>query len=132
MTVNAPPVTSAPTGHRRRWVWPLVAVLALGAGLRVAAILTVGDVPRPHGDEGYYVAAGRSLARGEGYPDSVRPPGVPFLVAAAFLTWGESLTAVRLAQVPVSLVIVAVVFALALRRFGLRAATAAGGLCAVH
>jgi arylsulfatase A-like enzyme/4-amino-4-deoxy-L-arabinose transferase-like glycosyltransferase len=109
----------------------LAAVLLLAAALRVAAVLTIGDAPALHGDETYYVDAGRAIARGEGHPGSVRPPGFPFLIAGVFRAFGESLTAVRLAQVVLSLAVVAAVFDLGRRRFGWRAGVAAAILCAV-
>jgi arylsulfatase A-like enzyme/4-amino-4-deoxy-L-arabinose transferase-like glycosyltransferase len=118
-------------GGARRPVAVLAALLLLAAALRVAAALTVGDVPALHGDETYYVEAGRAVARGLGYPDSVRPPGWPFLVAAVFRIFGESLTALRLVQVAVSLVAVALVYDVARRRYGPRAALVAGLFCAV-
>ncbi len=58
----------------------------------------MGDAPALHGDEAYYVAAARSLAGGLGHPDSVRGPGLSFLIAGVFRVFGESLTAVRLVQ----------------------------------
>ncbi len=109
----------------------LAAILVLAAGVRVAAALTVGGATALHGDEAYYVAAGRSLAAGLGYPDSVRGPGLPFLIAAVFRTFGESLTAVRLVQAAISLLVVAAVFDLARRRFDLPAAVAGGLICAL-
>jgi arylsulfatase A-like enzyme len=118
-------------GEPRHPARVLAALLLLAAALRVAAVFTVGDVPSLHGDETYYVEAGRAVARGLGYPDSVRPPGWPFLVAGVFRVFGESLTAVRLAQVMLSLAVVALVFDVARRRFGARAALGAGLLCAI-
>ena len=110
----------------------LAAVLALGAGLRVAAILTVGASPRLHGDEVDYVAAAASLARGDGYPGAVRAPGLPFFLAAVFRSFGESLVAARLAQVPLALATIAMVFDLVRPRFGARAAALSALVVALH
>jgi 4-amino-4-deoxy-L-arabinose transferase-like glycosyltransferase len=101
-------------------------VLAAGAIPRVAAVLTVGDVREPHGDEGYYLAAAQSLVRGEGHPGSMRPPGYPVFLAAASRVSDGSLTALRLAQVPLSLLSIALVFSLVARRFGAEAAAVSG------
>lgn len=112
-----------------RW---LAFVLATAALLRVAAILTVGSSPRLHGDEGDYVEAALSLARGQGYPGAVRAPGHPALLAAVFGVFGESLLAARLAQVPLALATVAMVFDLVRPRWGARAAAISAAVVALH
>ncbi|MFN8602505.1 MAG: sulfatase-like hydrolase/transferase [Candidatus Binatia bacterium] len=109
----------------------LLVLLAAGA-LRVASAFTLGDVTRLHGDEGYYVRAARSLAAGDGYPGSLRPPGYPLFVASALAAGGGSLRVARVAQIAVGLAGIAALFALVLRRFGTRAAVLSSLLCALH
>lgn len=120
-----------PRTDRRAWA-ALGALLVVGALLRLGAIFTVGDLATMHGDEVNYVSAARSLAIGAGYPDSMRPPAFPFFVSLVLTLSGGSLNAVRVAQVPISLIVVAVVFDLVRRRYGVRAAFLSGLLCAVH
>ncbi len=116
---------------RRRAV-ALTAVLLVALVVRVLALVLLGDAARPHGDEGYYVYAARSLVDGAGYPGSVRPPGWPAFMAAVMLVFGKGLTAVRVAQIGVSLVMIALVFDLVVRRFGTAAALVSALLCALH
>lgn len=116
----------------RRAAFVLVAILVIAGALRLAALLLVGDIPKLHGDEGYYVSAARQMVRGEGYPDSVRPPGLPFFVAGVMTVFGRGLTAVRIAQIGVSLLGVALVFALVRRRFGTTPAALSAALVAIH
>lgn len=110
----------------------LLLVLLAAAALRLASAFTLGDVTRVHGDEGYYVRAARSLAAGEGYPGSLRPPGYPLFVATAFAAGGGSLRVARVAQIAVALAGIATLFALVRRRFGTRAAVLSSLLCALH
>lgn len=112
--------------ERKRAFLALLGLLVLGALLRVGAIFTVGDVSVLQGDEEYYVAHGFALARGEAYGDSMRAPLFPAFVAVVARLCGFSLTAVRLAQVPVSLLAVVFVFDLVRRRFGTRAGLLSG------
>lgn len=116
----------------RRRAAALTAVLLVALVVRVLALLLFGDAAKPHGDEGYYVFAARSLADGAGYPGSVRPPGWPAFMAAVMLVFGKGLTAVRVAQIGVSLVTIALVFDLVARRFGTAAAVVSALLCALH
>lgn len=110
----------------------LAIVLAVAAAARIAAILTVGSSPHLHGDEVDYVEAALSLARGEGHPGAVRAPGYPAFLAAVFSAFGESLVAARLAQVPLALSTVAMVFDLVRPRFGARAAAISAAVTALH
>jgi len=122
----------APARVERGPAYALVAVLALAAVLRLSAVLLLGDVPRGHGDEGYYISAARSLVRGDGYPGSVRPPGFPLFMAGVMAVFGQGLTAVRVAQVGVSLLAVALVFALVRRRYGTSPAAVSALLVAIQ
>ncbi|MFM8412802.1 MAG: ArnT family glycosyltransferase [Alphaproteobacteria bacterium] len=110
----------------------LAIVLAVAAITRIAATLTVGSSPDLHGDEGDYVAAALSLARGRGYPGAVRAPGYPAWLAGVFAVFGESLAAARLAQVPLALAMVAMVFDLVRPRWGARAAAISAAVVALH
>jgi len=105
-------------------------LLLLAGGLRLTAVLTVGAAPELHGDEGQYVEAAMALARGDGYPGSARPPGFPAFLAIVIHILGPDPQALRLAQIPLSLVTVLLVFNLVLVRFGLRSAFLSGLLCA--
>ncbi|MBY0276211.1 sulfatase-like hydrolase/transferase [Candidatus Binatia bacterium] len=109
----------------------LLLVLLLAALLRVASALTLGDVERLHGDEGYYVRAARSLVAGDGYPGALRPPGYPAFVAAALALGGGSLRAARMVQIGVALLGVALVGAIVRRRFGAGAAALSALLAAL-
>lgn len=108
----------------------LAGVLVLATGLRLGAVVTVGAVPELHGDEPQYVHAAFSLARGDGYPGSARPPGYPAFLALVARLLGSDLLWFRLAQVAVALVGVALVFVLVQRRFGRRAALGSALGCA--
>src|SRR5215831_6097503 len=119
-------------GDPRAGTASLILIVLVAAILRGAALATIGDIPKPHGDEVYYVRAGTSLADGKGYQDSIRPPGQPALIALAFLAFGRSLAAPRVLEVLVSLPAIALVFALARPRFGHRAALLSALICAVH
>ena len=72
-------------------------------------------------DEPNYVGLAVPLSQGEGYVDKwiwVRPPGYPIYLAAFLLLPGGSLSLAALVQVLLSVVNVAVVYALALEVFG--------------
>jgi arylsulfatase A-like enzyme/4-amino-4-deoxy-L-arabinose transferase-like glycosyltransferase len=106
-------------------------VLILAALLRVASALTLGDVDRLHGDEGYYVRVARSLVAADGYPGALRPPGYPAFVAAALATGGGSLRAARVAQIAVGLLGIALLAAIVAQRFGSTAAALSALLVAI-
>lgn len=110
----------------------LLLVLLIAGALRVASALTLGDVQTLHGDEGYYVRTARSIARGDGHPGALRPPGYPAFVALGLVAGGGSLRVARMAQIGVALIGVAALFALVRRRFGTAAATVSALVCALH
>jgi 4-amino-4-deoxy-L-arabinose transferase-like glycosyltransferase len=110
----------------------LVVLFVLAAAVRLWALWAVGDVPTLHGDERYYINAARSLARGAGYPGSMRPPGFPFLAAVVFRATTDSLQALRVAQIAVSLVGLWFFFDLLRRRFGARPALISSAIVALH
>lgn len=109
----------------------LLLVLLTAVVLRLASALTLGDVDKLHGDEGYYVRAARALAAGEGYPGALRPPGYPAFVAGALAIAGGSLRAARLVQIGAALLGVALLAAIVRQRFGPRAAAISALLVAV-
>ena len=110
----------------------LVVLFVLAAAVRLWALWAIGDVPKLHGDEGYYIDAARSLARGGTYPGSMRPPGFPFFAAAVFRATTESLQALRVAQIALSLVGLWFFFDVLRRRFGARPALISSAIVAFH
>jgi 4-amino-4-deoxy-L-arabinose transferase-like glycosyltransferase len=110
----------------------ILVLLLVGAALRVMAVLTVGNIDQPHGDEREFLSLGRGLARGDGYPDSHRPPGFPFFVSIVYRLFGPDPIAIRLAQVTLSLAVIVLIFDLADRRFGRAAAIVSGALAAAQ
>ena len=84
----------APTADQsnRRFSWPAVPwPVLLVAGLMVAALVAVSGAYGFHGDEMYFIVAGRHPAFG--YVD--QPPLTPLLSAASVALFGASPTAVR-------------------------------------
>jgi 4-amino-4-deoxy-L-arabinose transferase-like glycosyltransferase len=100
----------------------VLAILAIAAALRLAALFTVGDNPTLRGDETYYIKQAASLANGDGYPGAMRPPGFAAFLAASSALFGGELFHLRVAQLLGSLVAVAIVFDLVARRFSPKAA----------
>ena len=98
--------------------------------LRLLALWQFADVDL-HGDENYYQRAAKSILAGDGHPGSLRPPLFPAFIALVYGLFGKSLLALRLVQILLSLVTLAAVFQITAQRFGTRAATYAGMLCAV-
>lgn len=84
-------------------------------------------------DEAEYASIGRSLARGEGYRvgdqvEYLRPPVLPFSIAASLLAFGENGDAIaKLPSVAYTLLLVAAVYAFLLRDGG-RVAALAGAV----
>jgi len=93
-----------------------VLLLALAVRLvPLAAILANGGSPLI-GDEGNYVEAALSLAHGGGIPDRwiwIRPPGYIAVAAAVFRLTADSLVALQLVQIVLSLLTIAATYALA-------------------
>ncbi|MBM4243950.1 MAG: glycosyltransferase family 39 protein [Deltaproteobacteria bacterium] len=118
--------------QRNGAVAALLILLLVGMVLRLVGIFTVGNVPKLHGDERYYVRAARTLLDQGSFPGSFRPPGYAAFIAGSLrvLPWGSR--GVQLAQAAVSLVALALVFDLVCRRFGVRPALLSGLLCAVN
>src|SRR3954451_23070159 len=105
--------------------WGLVAVLALGLALRLIPLVGVlaNGGSRLIGDEGNYVEAAISLAHGGGIPDRwlwIRPPAYMVFDAAVFLLSNDSLVALQLAQIAVSLLTIVATYILVLVGFSNR------------
>jgi 4-amino-4-deoxy-L-arabinose transferase-like glycosyltransferase len=100
----------------------LIAVLVLAGLLRLIPLWVVsanGGNPLI-GDEGNYVEAALSLAGGGGIPDRwlwIRPPGYIAFAAAIFRLAANSLVALQLAQIAVSLLTIIATYALVLVAF---------------
>ncbi len=111
---EAPPGASRP---HRAWPWSLLAILALAAAIRVVplvAVLANGGSPII-GDEGNYVEAAQALAHGLGIPDRwlwIRPPAYIVFVAGVFRLSNDSLVALQVAQIAVSLLTIAATYGL--------------------
>ncbi len=119
----------------RSWQSPTVLiglVLVAGLGVRLTVLSAVGEPPDLHGDEVDYVHAARSLLGGDGYPGSARPPGWPFLLSLVWRVFGPTLTAGRIAQFLLSLLVALLICDWARRAYGPRAGLLSGLLCAVH
>lgn len=129
--VTAPAATASAPALRTVRAVILVAIVALAAALRLAALLTVGDNPDLRGDETYYIKQVASLATGAGYQGAMRPPGFPAFLAAWAVLLGGDLFHLRLAQLLVSLLAVAIVFDLVQRRFSPCAAAISAAAIAV-
>jgi len=115
-----------------RWV---LALVALGVGVRAAGLLLAGDL-EPYGDESHYLYLALAWNRFGFYSDCAQylwPPGYPFLLAAGLKAFGShAIFAIKLVQVLISGVNGSVIMRLAGRLFGPRAAFLAGLLWALH
>lgn len=108
------------TGNRTLGLW-----VAAGLAVRLVILSQTGDLGPRIADEQHYVELAGSLADGRGFawatgePTSLRPPLYPAMVAAVWRATGtDSLQAVRLVQITLSLVTALVVLDLGRRAFG--------------
>ena len=92
-------------GSRALWL-----VLAIGLVTRLILVWSVRDVGLNIADEQHYATIATNLVHGDGFsrepgwPTSIRPPLFPFMVATIWrLAGAGDVTAVRLAQIPLSL-----------------------------
>jgi 4-amino-4-deoxy-L-arabinose transferase-like glycosyltransferase len=108
----------------------LLTCLAVATLLRLLALWQFADVDL-HGDEGYYQRAAKAILAGDGHPGSLRPPLYSFFISMIYGLFGESLLALRLTQIGLSLVALTGVFRITAGRFGTRAAAWAGMFCAI-
>jgi 4-amino-4-deoxy-L-arabinose transferase-like glycosyltransferase len=109
----------------------LVLLLAVAAALRGLALIHGSAVTAPLGDEYYYLEKASAIADGLGHPGSFRPPLWPALIGALFSLFGRGLLAVRLVQILLSLIGLALTYRIVRERFGQRAAFWSGLLWAV-
>jgi 4-amino-4-deoxy-L-arabinose transferase-like glycosyltransferase len=114
-------------------------VLGVALGARLLAFAPFAEAG-PVFDESYYLNVAEGIASGYGHtlgthgdraPGALRPPLFSFLLAGVLRAFGSSNPVLRACQIPLSLVSVWLVFRIAARRYGLRAAGAAGLFCAL-
>src|SRR5262245_55690890 len=115
-----PAATAARSAADARWagIAPLAAMLLLGLLLR---LLLLGNLPRPGliSDEGEYLSAAAWLAQGRGFAWYLgylwtRAPLYPLFVAVHLRLFGDTLAPIIATQIFLSLLNVALVYALAL------------------
>jgi 4-amino-4-deoxy-L-arabinose transferase-like glycosyltransferase len=116
-----------------------VSVLGIALGARLLALAPFAAAP-PVYDESYYLNVAEGIAQGRGHtlgmrpewaPGALRPPLFSFLLAGALRVFGASQPLLRAFQIPLALLVVWLVFRIAARRYGTRAACAAGLFCAL-
>lgn len=125
---------------RREW-WLLAGAIFVGLVVRVAYALAMRHQPLA-GDQIEYDAEGRLIASGHLFwtrlPYGIlhagawKAPGYPAWVGLWYALVGEHPTVVRLAQVPLGAVTVALSWVLARRLFGVRVATVAAYVVALY
>ena len=119
----------------------LLGLILLAALLvRLGAIVATPDLELT-ADPANYDLHARSIAAGDGYPEStvtpaggpsaIRPPGFPLFVAATYALSGDSVTAARVGQAIVGTVIVALIALIAWTLFGRKVGLVAGALAAI-
>jgi len=128
---------------------PLILILLLALVARVLFLLAFGgfdqQIHDSMADQNIYMDIGRNLAQGNGFtvstdiwishagtPTSIVPPLYPLFLGTIFKIFGENLIVVRLLQVLLSLVVVAMVYVLGDALFNRRTAVVAATLCAIY
>jgi 4-amino-4-deoxy-L-arabinose transferase-like glycosyltransferase len=116
----------------------LITLLALA--VRLASLAATPDLGLA-ADPANYDLHARSIAAGDGYPDStvtpaggptaIRPPGFPFFLGAVYAVTGDSQTAGRVAQAVLGALAVLLIALVARELFGARVALVAGVMAAV-
>lgn len=127
-------------GFDYRSAWIFAAILALALLVRLATIAAEPDLALS-ADAADYDRHARSIAAGDGYPESgvvqnggptaIRPPGFPAFLAVAYKLSGDSVTAGRVAQALLGVLIVAVIVLIGRELFGRVEGLVAGALAAV-
>lgn len=111
-----------------------------GLALRLWLLSALPPSTRTTGDTPYYFALAQNVLLGHGYssdrrppfsPSIERPPAYPAFVALVWLLTGQSEQHLAVAQIGLDLVTLAIVFAIALDRFGVQAASASALLYAL-
>lgn len=132
-----PDIRPSSVVRRRRTV---LAILGLAFVFRVVAFAANYPFPPLAKDDAVYDKLAWNLVEGNGFsasvtppfePMAVRTPGYPSFVAGVYAVAGRSPTAVRLAQIALSIVTCSLVFLVARRLAGTEAALIAAGLYAV-
>lgn len=123
----------------RRWLWP-AAIILLAVVVRLAA-LSADSGYKPGNDAFEYDYYARSIAAGDGYPQSgyllqggptaVRGPGYPYLLGAVYALSGDSAEAGRLVGVALGALSVFLLYLIARRVWGRRIGLLAAALAAV-
>ena len=116
--------------------WLLLAVLALGFGLRVANLVDVSDSPfftRPVIDGQVYDNWAMAIVRGDapGQP-FYQDPLYPYLLALIYSVFGHSYLAVYLLQLALALVLLLLIYDTTRRLFDRRAGLMAAAMAALY
>ena len=123
----------------RPWLAPALLIL-LALAVRTAVVIEDGGY-RPEQDAYDYDRHARSIASGDGYPESgyvvdggptaLRPPGYPYFLGAVYAVSGNSISAGRFANVALGALAVLLLFLIAKRIWGRRVGLVAAGMAAV-
>ncbi len=117
-------------------VWLLLAVLALGFGLRVANLADISDSPlftRPVIDGQTYDTWAVAIVKGEAPAQPFyQDPLYPYFLALVYSVFGHSYWAVYLFQLALALVFLLLIYDTARRLFDRRAAVAAAAMAALY
>lgn len=126
-------------GKARRWLAP-AAIVLLALVVRIA-VVAADDGYRPQNDAFEYDYLARSIAAGDGYPQSgyllqggptaIRGPGYPYLLGAVYALSGDSREAGRITGAALGALAVLLLYLLTKRIWGRRVGLAAAGLAAV-
>jgi 4-amino-4-deoxy-L-arabinose transferase-like glycosyltransferase len=118
----------------------ILAIVALALVVRVGAIVADGGY-FPQQDAWDYDRHARSIAGGDGFPDSyyaldrgpsaLRAPGYPYLLAGLYLISGDSVTVGRLGNAALGALAVLLIYLVAARVWGSRVGLLGAGLAAV-
>lgn len=131
---------AAPSGGPLRARIPILAIVTLALVVRIATIAAdTGYLPQQ--DAWDYDRHARSIADGDGFPDSyyvvdrgpsaLRAPGYPYFLGALYAASGESIAVGRLANALLGALAVVLIYLIAKRIWGRRTALVAAALTAV-
>ena len=126
-------------GHRVGARRLLLALLLLSLVVRVGVVLVSQDYV-PENDAADYHRHALSIAAGNGYPESLlvdggpsaaRTPAYPYFLGAVYAVTGDSVTAGRLANAVLGVLIVLLVYLVANRLWGERVALVSAAIAAI-